>query len=281
MRTADFSPASRKSLVPRWGRLALIAIGLVYLVLLVALPLGNIFLQAFGEGLGSYWQAVSTREALHAIGLTLLIALVAVPVNTFFGLVIAWVLARQQFVLKPLLLGVLDLPFAISPVVVGMMAIVLFSHTNGFLGPWLAAHDLKIIFALPSMILVTTFVTLPFVARKVLPVLLATGTDQEQAAETLGATPFQIFWRITLPEIRQALLYGVVLTNARALGEFGAVSVVSGKLINETQTLTLHIEQVYTEYQTTAAFACASLLALVALLTLVGGEWLRQSREQT
>lgn len=260
----------------RWQRVALIAAGLTYLALLVGFPLANIFYQALAEGLAPYWSAVSAPEARHAMGLTLLITLVAVPVNTVFGLLLAWVLARHRFLFKPLILGVIDLPLAISPVVSGMMAIVLFSHTNGFFGPWLAEHNLKIIFALPSMILVTLFVTLPFVAREVLPVLQAVGEEQELAAQTLGASPFQVFWHVTLPEIRQALLYGVILTNARALGEFGAVSVVSGKLINETMTLTLHIEQVYIEYQTTAAFACASILALVAVFTLVVGERLKR-----
>jgi sulfate transport system permease protein len=258
-----------------WGRYLLIAVGLSFLVIVVVLPLVTIFYQAFANGIAAYWTGITTPEARHAIFLTLAIALVAVPMNTGFGILIAWILARYSFPGKILLLGIIDLPLAISPTVVGLMFILLYSQTVGLFGSWLEAANIKIIFALPGMIFTTLFVTLPFVIREVLPTLQSMELAQEEAAQTLGANSWQTFWRVTFPSIRWALLYGVILCTSRAIGEFGAVSVVSGKLIGETNTLTLHIERVYSEYDTIAAFACASLLALLALLTLIGQELLR------
>ena len=258
-----------------WGRYLLIAVGLSFLVIVVVLPLVTIFYQAFANGIAAYWTGITTPEARHAIFLTLAIALVAVPMNTGFGILIAWILARYSFPGKILLLGIIDLPLAISPTVVGLMFILLYSQTVGLFGSWLEAANIKIIFALPGMIFTTLFVTLPFVIREVLPTLQSMEIAQEEAAQTLGANSWQTFWRVTFPSIRWALLYGVILCTSRAIGEFGAVSVVSGKLIGETNTLTLHIERVYSEYDTIAAFACASLLALLALLTLIGQELLR------
>lgn len=258
-----------------WGRYLLIALGLSFLVIVVVLPLVTIFYQAFANGIEAYWTGITAPEARHAIFLTLAIALVAVPMNTGFGILIAWILARYSFPGKILLLGIIDLPLAISPTVVGLMFILLYSQTVGLFGSWLEAANIKIIFALPGMIFTTLFVTLPFVIREVLPTLQSMELAQEEAAQTLGANSWQTFWRVTFPSIRWALLYGVILCTSRAIGEFGAVSVVSGKLIGETNTLTLHIERVYSEYDTIAAFACASLLALLALLTLIGQELLR------
>lgn len=258
-----------------WGRYLLIALGLSFLVIVVVLPLVTIFYQAFANGIEAYWTGITTPEARHAIFLTVAIALVAVPMNTGFGILIAWILARYSFPGKILLLGIIDLPLAMSPTVVGLMFILLYSHTVGLFGSWLEAANIKIIFALPAMIFTTLFVTLPFVIREVLPTLQSMELAQEEAAQTLGANSWQTFWRVTFPSIRWALLYGVILCTSRAIGEFGAVSVVSGKLIGETNTLTLHIERVYSEYDTIAAFACASLLALLALLTLIGQELLR------
>ncbi|MBD1909167.1 MULTISPECIES: sulfate ABC transporter permease subunit CysW [unclassified Leptolyngbya] len=260
-----------------WGRYLLISLGLSFLAIVVLFPLLTVFYQAFASGVTAYWQGITTPEAQHAIALTLTIALASVPINTFFGIAIAWILARYPFPGKVLLIGLLDLPLAISPVVVGLMFILLYSPTVGLFGSWVEAINLKVIFALPGMILTTLFVTLPFVAREVLPVFQAMGIEAEEAAQTLGANAWQTFWRVTFPSIRWAVFYGVILCTSRAIGEFGAVSVISGKLIGETNTLTLHIEQVYTEYQTVAAFACASLLALLALLTLFVQELLRMT----
>jgi sulfate/thiosulfate transport system permease protein len=258
-----------------WGRYLLIGLGLSFLAIVVLFPLLTVFYQAFASGIIAYWEGITTPEAQHAIALTLIIALVTMPVNTVFGIAVAWILARHQLPGKPILIGLLDLPLAVSPVVVGLMFILLYSPTAGIFGSWVEAVNLKIIFALPGMILTTLFVTLPFVAREVLPVFQSMGIEAEEAAQTLGADAWQTFWRVTFPSIRWAVLYGVILCTSRAIGEFGAVSVVSGKLIRETNTLTLHIEQVYTEYQTVAAFACASLLALLALLTLAAQGLLR------
>ncbi len=281
--TVSPAPAKALTVTPPlpWGRYALITLGLSFLALVVLFPLFNILYQAFQGGLGAYWQGISNPEARSAIFLTLLVVIVVVPVNTVFGVLVAWVLARYQFPGKVIFLGILDLPFAISPVVAGMMHVILYSPTKGILGPWLESMHIRILFAPLGVILVTLFVTLPFVAREVLPVLQELGDEEEQAAATLGASPWETFWYVTLPNIRWALLYGVILCTARALGEFGAVSVVSGKLINQTETLTLHIEQVYSEYQTVAAFACASLLTLLAVVTLVIQEFIKSKEPST
>jgi sulfate transport system permease protein len=270
--------AVRHPKTPRsWGAWLLIGVAAGYLVLLVLLPLMNVFYQALREGWGAYLQGLTTPEARHAIGLTLLVVGVAVPVNTVMGLVMAWVLARYRLPGRGLIMALLDAPLAISPVIVGLMFILLYSTTVGIFRDWVTWLGVQIIFAPPGMVLTTLFITLPFVVREVLPVLEATGQEEEEAACTLGARGWQIFWRITLPQIRWALLYGVILTAARGLGEFGAVAVVSGKVIGQTNTLTLHIERVYMEYQTVAAFAGASLLTLIALGTVAGQVLLGQS----
>ncbi|KAF3886097.1 MULTISPECIES: sulfate ABC transporter permease subunit CysW [Nostocales] len=258
-----------------WGRYLLIALGLSFLAIVVVFPIVNIFYQAFVSGVAAYWEGITTPEAQHALFLTVAIAIVTVPINTVFGILMAWILARYSFPGKVLLVGIIDLPLAISPTVVGLMFILLYSHTVGVFGSWLEAANINVIFALPGMIFTTLFVTIPFVVREVLPTLQNMELAEEEAAQTLGANPWQTFWRVTFPSIRWALLYGVIICTSRAVGEFGAVSVVSGKLIGETNTLTLHIERVYSEYQTVAAFACASLLAFLALLTLIGQEVLR------
>lgn len=269
-------PAKRRSQSVPWAKYGLIAVGLSFLAIVVLIPLGNIFYQAFSEGISAYWQGIWTPEGIHAISLTLITVAVTVPLNTLFGILTAWVLARQQFPGKTLLTGILDLPLTISPVIVGLMFILLFSTTEGFFKELILAMNINIVFALPGIILSTTFITLPYVAREVLPALQTLGLEQEEAAHTLGATPWQTFWRVVLPNIRWAVLYGVILCTARAVGEFGAVSVVSGRVIGETNTLTLHVEQLYMSYLTVAAFACSTLLTLVAVITLIAQEVLRE-----
>ncbi|MGQ9867209.1 MAG: sulfate ABC transporter permease subunit CysW [Pseudanabaenaceae cyanobacterium] len=246
----------------------LIGLVVVYLTLLLFLPTLNIFVQALGKGLPFFWQNLTQPALLSAVRLTLLLAAIAVPVNTVFGLCAAWAIARKRFPGRTLLLSILDLPFSISPVVVGLMLVLVYGR-SGWLGAWLDRHDLQVIFALPGMVLAALFVSLPFVAREVMPVLEEMGTDQEEAARTLGASDWQTFWRVTLPNIRWGVLYGVILTNARVMGEFGAVAVVSGNISNKTQTLPLFVEDAYRQYDTEAAYGAAVLLALLAVVTLV------------
>ncbi len=250
--------------VVRW---ILTAAALVFLAGFLFLPLAAVFAQALAEGARAYWAALVERDALSAIRLTAIAALVAVPLNTMFGLAAAWAIARFRFPGRGLLITLIDLPFAVSPVVSGLVFVLLFG-AQGLLGPWLTAHGIRIVFAVPGILLATLFVTVPFVARELIPVMEAQGTDEEQAALALGASGWQTFWRVTLPNIRWALLYGVVLLNARAIGEFGAVSIVSGHIRGQTNTAPLHVEILYNEYNFTAAFAVASVLALVALATL-------------
>ena len=249
-------------------KLILIWVAIAYLALVLLLPTLNVFVQAFKLGIGPFFSNLTEPSFLHAIQLTVIIAVIVVPLNAVFGLCAAWVLARNHFPGRTLVLSILDLPFAISPVVAGLMIVLLFGR-NGWFGPLLEQADIKIIFALPGMIIATAFVTMPFVAREVIPVLEEVGTDQEEAAKTLGANDWQIFWRVTIPNIRWGLLYGLILTNARAMGEFGAVSVVSGNIARKTQTLPLFVEEAYKQYQTQAAFSAAVLLAALALVTLV------------
>jgi sulfate/thiosulfate transport system permease protein len=256
-------PAQRSSWVP----IALIGVAIGYLGLVLFLPALNVFVQAFHKGIGPFLENLTRPDFQNAVRLTLLLALIAVPLNTVFGLCAAWALARKRFPGRTLLLSILDLPFAISPVVAGLMIVLLYGR-NGWFGPWLEANDLKIIFAFPGMVLATAFVSLPFVAREVIPVLEETGPEEEEAAKTLGANDWQIFWRVTLPNIRWGLLYGVILTNARAMGEFGAVSVVSGNIARQTQSLPLFVEESYKQYETEAAYSAAVLLALLAVVTL-------------
>ncbi len=239
-----------------------------YLALILILPAANVFYQAFKGGLPGFFTSVNNPEFFSSLALTLLIAIIVVPINVGFGLCAAWAIARHQFPGRTLLLSILDVPFSISPVVAGLMMILLYGD-RGWFGGILQAVGIKVIFSVPGMVLATAFVTLPFVAREVIPVLEEIGMDQEEAARTLGASDWQIFWRVTLPNIRWGLLYGVILTNARSMGEFGAVSVVSGNIARKTQTLSLFVEDAYKQYQTQAAFSAAILLACLGFVTLV------------
>ncbi|MEC5386358.1 sulfate ABC transporter permease subunit CysW [Uliginosibacterium sp. H3] len=264
----------------RGVRYTLIALALGFMFLFLALPLLAVFAEALRQGLGPYWAALGDSDTQHAILLTVLIAVIVLPFNILFGLAAAWLVARFEFRGKNLLLTFIDLPFAVSPVVAGLLFILIFGR-NGWLGPWLQAHDIKIIFALPGMIIATLFITFPYIARELIPLMQSQGKDEEEAAVSLGANGLQMFWRVTLPNIKWGLLYGVILANARAMGEFGAVSVVSGHIRGETNTLPLHVEILYNEYNSVGAFASASVLALLALVTLIAKtivEW-RMNRE--
>ncbi|CAO1663327.1 sulfate ABC transporter permease subunit CysW [Salinicola sp. NYA28a] len=266
---------------PRVRRL-LIGAALVLTALFLLLPLVAIFAQALMNGIDVYWQNLSDAYTLSAIGLTLLVAVITVPVNLVFGVFLAWLVTRFDFPGRRLLQTLIDIPFAVSPVVAGLVYLLLYGR-NGWLGGWLDAHDIQIMFAWPGIVLVTLFVTCPFVARELIPLMQAQGSREEEAAVTLGASGWTIFRRVTLPNIRHALLYGVILTNARAVGEFGAVSVVAGAIRGETNTLPLQVEQLYQDYNTVGAFTSASLLALLALLTLAAKaalEW-RAARRET
>jgi len=253
---------------PAWARRLLIFAALLSLGLLLVLPLATILVEALGKGLGAYWSAVSDPEALAAVRLTLLTALICVPLNLVFGVVAAWLLTRYKFRGRDLLLTLVDLPFSVSPVLSGLIYVLLFG-LQGWWGGWLNDHNIRVIFAVPGIVLATIFVTFPFIARELIPVLESTGKDEEEAAKVLGASPLLTFFQVTLPNIKWGLLYGVILCNARAMGEFGAVSVVSGHIRGETNTLPLHVEILYNEYQFAASFAAASLLALLAVVTLV------------
>jgi len=253
---------------PPWIKLSLIALVVAYIAVVILLPLGAVFTEAFASGLSTWLAAVTEPDAQAAIKLTLLVAAIAVPLNTVFGIVASWAIAKHDFSGKALLISLIDLPFSVSPVVSGLVYVLLFG-AGGWLGPWLEEHDIHIIFALPGIVLATIFVTFPFVARELIPVMQSQGRDEEEAALSLGATGWQTFRKVTLPNIRWGLLYGVLLTNARAMGEFGAVSVVSGHIRGETNTMPLHIELLYNDYNLSAAFAVASLLAGLALVTLV------------
>jgi sulfate transport system permease protein len=249
-------------------RILLIAVGVTFLVLFLLLPLAAVFVEAFRAGLSAYYAAITEPDAVAAIKLTLLVAAIAVPANLIFGLAASWAIAKFDFAGKSLINSLIDLPFSVSPVISGLIYVLLFG-LQGFLGPWLQSHNMQIIFALPGILLATIFVTFPFVARELVPLMQEQGTQDEEAALSLGASGWQTFFRVTLPNIRWALLYGVVLCNARAMGEFGAVSVVSGHIRGKTNTMPLHVEILYNEYNFAAAFAVASLLALLALVTLV------------
>ena len=245
----------------------LIGITLFFLVLFLFLPLAAVFVEAFRKGSDMFFAAFKDADALSAIKLTFIAAGISVPLNMVFGLAAAWCIAKFNFPGKSLLLSFIDLPFAVSPVISGLVYVLLFG-AQGWFGPWLREHDIKIIFAVPGIVLATIFVTFPFIARELIPLMQAQGSEEEQAAVSLGANGWQTFWRVTLPNVKWALLYGVILCNARAMGEFGAVSVVSGHIRGETNTLPLHVEILYNEYNFVAAFACSSLLALLALVTL-------------
>jgi sulfate transport system permease protein len=253
---------------PRWVRYILLTVALGFLFFFLGLPLLAVFVEALAQGVPIYLEALKEPETASAIGLTVGIALAVLPFNIVFGVAAAWAIAKFEFRGKSLLITLIDLPFAVSPVVAGLIFILLFG-AQGTFGAWLSEHDIKIIFAIPGMILATLFITFPFIARELIPLMQAQGKDEEEAAVSLGASGWQMFRRVTLPNIKWGLLYGVILSNARAMGEFGAVSVVSGHIRGETNTLPLHVEILYNEYNAIGAFAAASILALLALVTLV------------
>ena len=260
--------SNRSTQEPRWVRYTLLTVGLGFLFFFLGLPLVAVFVEALAQGVPLYIEALKEPETRSAIGLTVGIALAVLPFNVVFGVAAAWAIAKFDFKGKSLLITLIDLPFAVSPVVAGLVFILLFG-AQGTFGAWLAEHDLKIIFAVPGMILATLFITFPFIARELIPLMQSQGKDEEEAAVSLGASGWQMFRRVTLPNIKWGLLYGVILSNARAMGEFGAVSVVSGHIRGETNTLPLHVEILYNEYNAIGAFAAASILALLALVTLV------------
>ncbi len=276
--TLAAAPAARRSVAPRtalaataeppWVRRTLIALALGFLAFFLFVPLAAVFFEAFKKGWGVYLAAITEPDAVSAIRLTLIAAAISVPLNLVFGLAAAWCIAKFDFRGKNVLLTLIDLPFSVSPVIAGLIYVLIFG-LQGWFGASLRDLDLKVIFAVPGIVLATIFVTFPFVARELIPLMQAQGQEQEEAARVLGASGWQMFWRVTLPNVKWALLYGVILCNARAMGEFGAVSVVSGHIRGQTNTMPLHIEILYNEYQFAAAFAVASLLALLALVTLV------------
>jgi sulfate/thiosulfate transport system permease protein len=286
---SDWAPAAPPRPLPRaatrdpaWVRVLLIGAALAFLGLFLVLPLATVFIEALAKGTSAYAAAIREPTALAAIRLTLLVAAVSVPANALFGIAAAWAITKFDFRGKSLLITAIDLPLAVSPVVSGLIFVLLFG-AQGLLGPWLAEHGIKIIFAVPGILLATTFITFPFVARELIPVMQEQGTEEEEAATSLGASGWQTFRRVTLPNVRLGLLYGIVLLNARAMGEFGAVSVVSGHIRGITNTMPLHVEILYNEYQSAAAFAVASLLALLAIATLVAKtvlEWRMGKRMQ-
>ncbi len=268
--TAHSSHSTKRTVITqesRWVRYILITIALIFLTLFLFVPLISVFYEALKKGVAVYIAAISDPDALAAIKLTLTATAIAVPLNLVFGVAAAWAIAKFEFKGKNILITLIDLPFSVSPVIAGLIFVLVFGM-QGWLGPWLAEHDVKIIFAVPGIVLATLFITVPFIARELIPLMQAQGTEEELAAVTLGANGWQLFWRITLPNIKWGLLYGVILCNARAMGEFGAVSVVSGHIRGSTNTLPLHVEILYNEYNFAAAFAVASLLALLALITL-------------
>lgn len=253
---------------PAWVRRTLIGVALAFLTIFLFVPLVAVFVQALAKGLDVYWAALVEADAVSALKLTLISAGISVPLNLVFGVAAAWAIAKFDFRGKNVLLTLIDLPFSVSPVIAGLIYMLIFG-LQGWCGEWLRDHDVKIVFAVPGIVLATVFVTFPFVARELIPLMQAQGQEQEEAARVLGASGWQILWRVTLPNVKWALLYGVILCNARAMGEFGAVSVVSGHIRGQTNTLPLHIEILYNDYQFAAAFAVASLLAGLALVTLV------------
>ena len=273
LNTSQFSKYSAKVATnratsePAWVRWGLIGITLTFLSLFLFMPLAAVFTEALRKGFDTYIAALVDADALSAIKLTFIAALIAVPLNLVFGVAAAWAIAKFEFKGKSILITLIDLPFAVSPVIAGLIYVLIFG-LQGWLGEWLSDNNLKVIFAIPGIVLATIFVTFPFVARELIPLMQAQGKDEEEAALVLGASGWQILWRITLPNIKWGLLYGVILTNARAMGEFGAVSVVSGHIRGLTNTMPLHVEILYNEYNYAAAFAVASLLALLALVTL-------------
>jgi sulfate transport system permease protein len=263
----------------RWVRYTLTGIALLFIGFFLLIPLIAVFVEALRKGWELYFAALVEPDALSAIKLTLIAAAIAVPLNLTFGVAAAWAIAKFEFKGKSVLITLIDLPFSVSPIVAGLVYVLLFG-SSGWFGSWLEAHDIKVIFAVPGIVLATVFVTFPFVARELIPLMEAQGSDEEQAAMVLGASGWQMFWRVTLPNIKWGLLYGVILANARAMGEFGAVSVVSGHIRGMTNTIPLHVEILYNEYNFVAAFACASILALLALVTLALKSWVEWKAER-
>lgn len=263
-RRYESNAATRES---RWVRTTILVLALGFFALFLLLPLVAVFAEALRKGWGTYLTALTDADALAAVRLTVLVAVIAVPLNLVFGVAAAWAIAKFEFRGKHFLTTLIDLPFSVSPVIAGLIFVLLFG-AQGWFGTWLFANDIKIIFAVPGIVLATVFITVPFVARELIPLMEAQGREEEEAATVLGASGFQTFWRVTLPNIKWGLLYGVILCNARAMGEFGAVSVVSGHIRGQTNTMPLHVEILYNEYNFSAAFAVASLLALLALVTL-------------
>jgi sulfate/thiosulfate transport system permease protein len=261
---------AEESPVVKW---LLITIAMTFAVVFLFLPLANVFAQAFGKGIGLYWRALADKDSWAAMKLTLLVSAITVPANTLFGITAAWAIAKFDFRGKSLLTTLIDLPFSVSPVVAGLMYVLLFG-AHGYFGSWLQDRDIKIIFAVPGIVLATIFITFPFVARELIPVMQAAGTAAEQAALTLGASGWRTFWHVTMPSVKWGLIYGIILCNARAMGEFGAVSVVSSNIAGETETMPLQVERLYKEYNSVGAFAVASVLALLALVTLGIKTWL-------
>ncbi|WP_347473939.1 sulfate ABC transporter permease subunit CysW [Acinetobacter thermotolerans] len=264
---------------PTWVRYTLIAIALIFFLSCLILPLILVFVEAFKQGVGVYVQALVHPDTLSAVKLTLLTAAISVPLNVVFGIAAAWSVAKFNFPGKSILTTIIDMPFSVSPVIAGLMLVLIFG-TQGWMGEWLMDNDIKILYAVPAIVLATVFITVPFVARELIPLMEAQGTEEEEAAIVLGASGWQTFWKVTLPNIKWGLIYGVILCNARAMGEFGAVSVVSGHIRGETNTLPLHVEILYNEYTFSAAFAVSSLLAFLAIVTLVLKTWVELRQEK-
>ena len=264
---------------PTWVRYTLLTIALIFFLSCLILPLILVFVEAFRQGINVYFNALINPDTLSAVKLTLLTAAIAVPLNVVFGVAAAWAVAKFQFRGKSILTTLIDLPFSVSPVIAGLMLVLIFGM-QGWFGPWLMDHDIKILYAVPAIVLATVFITVPFVARELIPLMEAQGTEEEEAAIVLGASGWQTFRKVTLPNIKWGLLYGVILCTARAMGEFGAVSVVSGHIRGETNTLPLHVEILYNEYTYSAAFAVASLLAFLAIITLILKTWVEIRQEK-
>ena len=264
---------------PTWVRYTLIAIAFIFFLSCLILPLILVFVEAFKQGIGVYAQALVHPDTLSAVKLTLLTAAIAVPLNVVFGIAAAWSVAKFNFRGKSILTTLIDMPFSVSPVIAGLMLVLIFG-AQGWMGDWLMEHDIKVLYAVPAIVIATIFITVPFVARELIPLMEAQGTEEEEAAIVLGASGWQTFWKVTLPNIKWGLIYGVILCNARAMGEFGAVSVVSGHIRGETNTLPLHVEILYNEYTFSAAFAVSSLLALLAIVTLILKTWVEIRQEK-
>lgn len=264
---------------PTWVKYTLIGIAMIFFLACLILPLILVFVEAFKQGVAVYFEALVNPDTLSAVKLTLITAAIAVPLNVVFGVAAAWCVAKYNFKGKAILTTLIDMPFSVSPVIAGLMLVLIFG-SQGWLGGWLMDNDIKILYATPAIVLATIFITVPFVARELIPLMEAQGSEEEEAAIVLGATGWQTFWKVTLPNIKWGLMYGVILCNARAMGEFGAVSVVSGHIRGETNTLPLHVEILYNEYTFSAAFAVSSLLALLAIITLILKTWVELRQEK-